>query len=111
MMDYAFDAILNKAKKKKMIKTIPSAPKHKIDLIKEVFKKEPDIINAVTEYDMFKLIHVLKNKKAGEFRKGVCLTVTYKGEEVRIDLDKLKEYIDILEKFINYTKLFLTSKK
>jgi len=110
MMDFAFDGLLEKAKKKKKIKKIPTAPKLKIDAIKEAFKKEPDVIDAVKEYEMFKLIDILKKTKAGEFRKGVCLTVTYKSEEIRIDLDKLKEYAEILERFINYTKLFLSSK-
>jgi len=110
MMDHAFDGILEKAKKKKMIKKIPTAPKLKLDLIKETFSDTPEIMDAVKEYEMFKLIDALKKTKAGEFRKGVCLTVLYKGEEVRVDLDKLKEYTEILETFINYTKLFLTEK-
>ena len=110
MMDYAFDGLLEKAKKKKKIKKIPTAPKLKLDSIKDIFKKEPDIMDAVKEYEMFKLIETLKKSKAGEFRKGVCLTVLYRGEEIRIDLDKLKEYVEILERFINYTKLFLSSK-
>ena len=114
MMDHAFDGLLEKAKKLKKlkkVKKIPTAPKLKLDLIKEVFKDQPEIMDAVREYEMFKLIDILKNTKVGEFRKGVCLTVFYKGEEVRIDLDKLKEYAEILETFINYTKLFLTEKK
>ena len=111
MMDYSFDGILKIAKKKKMIKKIPTAPKLKVDLLAETFKDVPEIMDAIHEYRMFKLIDVLKKTKAGEFRKGVCLTVTYKGEEIRVDLDKLKEYAAILETFINYTKLFLTSKK
>ena len=110
MMDYAFDALLEKAKKKKMIKKIPSAPKLKTDLVGEVFADEPAVIDALKEHQMFKLIKILKNTKEGEFRKGVCLRVTYRGEEVAINLDKLKEYTETLERFINYTKLFLTSK-
>ena len=110
MMDSAFDGLLEKAKKKKMVKKIPSAPKLKLDLIKEVFKDEPDVMDAVREYEMFKLIDVLKNTKEGEFRKGVCLRITYRGDEVAVNLDKLKEYAEILERFINYTKLFLSSK-
>jgi hypothetical protein len=110
MMDYAFDGLLEKAKKKKMIKKIPTAPKLKIDTIKEIFKKEPKVMDAVREYDMFRLIHALKTTRFGEFRKGVCLTIIYKGEEIRVDLIKLKEYAMILETFINYTKLFLGSK-
>ena len=113
MMDYAFDGLLEKAKKQKrrgMPKKLPTAPKLKLDLIKEIFKKEPDVMDAVKEYEMFKLIDILQKTKVGEFRKGVCLTVTYKGEEIRIDLLMLKEYSEILERFINYTKLFLSSK-
>jgi len=110
MMDCAFEALLNKAKKKKIIKKIPTAPKLKIDLMKKTFKKNPEIIDALNEYEMFKLIDVLPKTKESEFRKGVCLRVTYKWEETEINLDKLKEYSEILERFINYTKLFLTSK-
>jgi len=110
MMDYAFDGLLEKAKKKKKIKKIPTAPKLKVDLIKEIFKKTPEVIDAVKEHEMFKLIDVLKKNKTGEFRKGVCLTITYQGEEIRVDLDKLKEYSETLEQFINFTKIYLTSK-
>ena len=110
MLDYSFDGILEKAKKKKMVKTIPTAPKLKIDMIKEVFSDTPEVMDAVKEYDMFRLIDVLKKTKEGEFRKGVCLKVTYKGDETAVNLDKLKEYSEILERFINFTKLFLASK-
>ena len=111
MMDYAFDGLLERAKKKKTIKKIPTAPKIKIDVIKEIFKKEPAIMNAVQIHEMFRLIDGLKKTREGEFRKGVCLRVWFKGEEIAINLDKLKEYSDILEKFINYTKFYLSSKE
>jgi hypothetical protein len=110
MMDYSFDGLLEKAKKKKMVKSIPTAPKLKIDLIKVAFKDYPEVMDAVREYEMFKLIEVLKKTKEGEFRKGVCLKVTYKGVETAVNLEKLKEYSEILERFINYTKLFLLTK-
>jgi len=110
MMDFSFDALLEKAKKKKLIKSIPNAPKLKLDLIKNFFKDNPAVLDAVQEYEMFKLIDVLKKTKENEFRKGVCLRLTYKGQEVAINLEKLKEYSEILERFINYTKLFLSSK-
>ena len=110
MRDYAFDALLEKAKKKKMIKKIPDAPKSKLDLLRITFADNPEIIEALDEYMMFKLIDILQKRKESEFRKGVCLTVIYKREEVAINLDKLKEYSEILENFINFTKLFLSNK-
>ena len=109
-MDYTFDALLDKAKKKKLIKEVPTAPRLKIDAINTVFKDTPEVLEAVREYEMFKLIDALKKTKENEFRKGVCLRVTYRGQEIAINLEKLKEYSEILERFINYTKLFLSSK-
>ncbi len=109
MMDSSFEGLLEKAKKKKLIKSIPQAPKLKIDLIKETFKG-PEFQEAVELYEMFRLIDVLKKTKENEFRKGVCLRVMFRGNEVAVNLDKLKEYARILEKFINHTKLFLSSK-
>jgi len=110
MMDYAFEGLLEKAKKKKMVKKIPTAPKLKVDLLKKIFENNPEVMDAVKEYEMFKLIDVLKKTKEGEFRKGVCLRITYKWKEIAVNLDKLKEYSEILERFINYTRHFLTEK-
>ncbi len=110
MMDYAFDELLDKAKKKKLIKTIPEAPKLRIDMLKQVFAKHKEVTDAITEYEMFKLIDVLPKSRENEFRKGVCLRVTYKGSETAINLDKLKEYWEILERFINFIKVYLTEK-
>lgn len=110
MIDHCIDGLLTKAKKKKKLKKVPSAPKQKVDSMKQVFKKNPEVIETIEIYEMFKLIDALQKTKESEFRKGVCLRVMYKGEEIPVDLDKLKEYSEILEKFINFTKLFLSSK-
>ena len=111
MMDYAFDGMLEQAKKNKIIKKIPDAPKLKIDLVRETFSDDEPVMAALNEYMLFKLIDVLKKTKEGEFRKGVCLRVIYKGEETAINLDKLKEYAEIQENFINFVKEYLSKKR
>jgi len=110
MMDFAFDALLEKAKKKKLIKSIPDPPKLKLDLLRKTFEENPEVINALEEYLMFKLIDALPKTKESEFRKGVCLRVTFKWKEVAINLDKLKEYAETLENFINFMKIYLKEK-
>ena len=110
MMDYTFDGLLERAKKKKLFKKIPDAPRLRLDLIRSVFEKNPEITDALNEYELFKLIDVLPSKRENEFRKGVCLRVTYKLKEIEINLEKLKEYSGILERFINFSKQYLTSK-
>ena len=109
MLDYSFEGLLEKAKRKKIVKQIPEAPKLKIDLMRKSFKSK-EVQDALDLYEMFKLIDILEKTKEGEFRKGVCLRVNHKKAEVAINLEKLKEYAEILERFINYTKLFLLSK-
>ena len=61
------------------------------------------------EYMMFRKINDLKCDRIGEFRKNVNLRVYFRGKEVNVDLEKLKEYADMLEMFINTTKQFLLS--
>ena len=101
---------LKKQKRKKKIKKIPDAPKLKLDLLRKTFTKNPEVIDALEEYLMFKPIEILPKTKESEFRKGVCLTVTYKWKEVQVNLDKLKEYAEIMENFINFVKEYLASK-
>ena len=109
MIEYAFERLLLHAKKKKLIKLIPLSPKPKLDLIRDTFKKEKIIIDTLDLYEMFRRIDQLQKESEGEFRKNVALKVTYRGEMIRINLDKLKEYSLTLEKFINYLKQFLSS--
>ncbi|MFA5020121.1 MAG: hypothetical protein WC533_03410 [Candidatus Pacearchaeota archaeon] len=109
MIDYALNKLLEHAKKKKLIKSIPTSPKPKIDLLKEIFKKDDVILDTIQLYEMFRRIDELKKESEGEFRKNVALNVCYRGEMLKINLDKLKEYSLTLEKFINHLKQFLSS--
>jgi hypothetical protein len=53
---------------------------------------------------MFRDIEKLEKIRESEFRKGVNLRVTYRGQQVSVNLDKLKEYSQLLEKFISYLR-------
>ena len=109
MIEHSIDRLLMQAKKKKMIKVIPTSPKPRLDLIRETFKNEKTVMEVVELYEMFRKIDQLNKESEGEFRKNVALKVSYRGQVVRIDLEKLKEYSIILERFINYLKQFLSS--
>jgi len=104
MIDMAMDKLVEKAKKKKKWKPIPDAPRAKLVQLRKIYAKEPDVANILNIYGMFRDIEKLEKVRQSEFRKGVNLKVTYKGDIVDINLDKLKEYSDLLEKFISYLK-------
>jgi len=109
MIDTSIDRILKHAKKKKLVSAIPIAPKQKIDKIKELFRKNEDILKAIEIYELFREIENLEKFRENEFRKNVTLRVMYRGKFIEINIDKLKEYSEILERFIKEVKHFLSN--
>ena len=107
MIETSIDAILEHAKKKKKISKIPGNPTKKIEEIRKLLKKDNNFQEALDMYEMFRKIEDLRKERSGEFRKNVNLKVFYRGEEININLEKLKEYAEKLEKFISTTKQFL----
>jgi len=107
MIDLCIGAMLDRAKKKKLIKEIPIAPKLKVTALKIVFKKEEDVIKTLELYEFFKKVPQAEKIRESEFRKNVCLTIIEIGKETRIDMDKLKEYAETVEKFIKFVRVYL----
>jgi len=107
MIELAIDKILKRAEKQKKIKSIPIAPKLKVDKIRELYKKNPDIIKTMDLYEFFRRVDNLEKMRENEFRKHVTLKVLDRGKWINIDMDKLKEYSEILERFITNLKQIL----
>ncbi len=107
MVELCIDALLQKLKKKKIITTLPAAPKMKVLTLKDIFKKEPAIIQTLDLYEFFKKIPQLNKIRESEFRKNVCLKVI-DGKEVKINMEKLKEYNEVLERFIKFVREYLS---
>jgi len=109
MIETSINEILKHAKKKKKISLIPPNPIGKIEEIKKIFKKNKDFLQVIEMYEMFRKIEELKKERAGEFRKNVNLKIFYRGKEINVNLEQLKIYAEMLEKFISITKQFLLS--
>lgn len=111
MIDVSIDHLLRHAKSKKKIPAVPTNPVGQLETIKKLFKKDQNFLEVLEMYEMFKKIKELRTERIGEFRKNVTLKVFYRGQEIDINLDKLKEYAEKVEKFISSTKQFLLSKE
>ncbi len=107
MIETSIDEILKKAKKKRKISTVPGNPSKKIEQVRKLFRRDKNFQEVIDMYEMFRKIEELRKERIGEFRKNVTLKVIYRGEEISINLEKLKIYADKLEKFISATKQFL----
>lgn len=104
MIELSMDKLVEQAKKKKKWKPVPDAPRAKLIQLKKIHEKDELISETLKLYELFRDIEGLDKIRENEFRKGVNLKVTYKGEIIDINLDKLKEYADLLERFISSLK-------
>jgi len=104
MIGYALEHLIEKAKKKKKWKPVPDAPLARLVQLKKIYASDPLISQVLEMYELFRDIEKLEKVRENEFRKGVNLRVFYKGEAININLDKLKEYADVLERFISTLK-------
>ena len=109
MIETSIDALLEHAKKKKKIPKVPETSVEKFNKIKEIFKKDKDIMKTIEFYEMLRKLEELKIERIGEFRKNVNLKIFYKGSETDVDLKKLKDYALLLEKFISRVKQYMAS--
>lgn len=104
LIEVAMGPLVEKAKKQKKWKPIPDAPRAKFIQLKRIYEKDKPIADALELYEMFRDIEQIEKVRENEFRKGVNLRVTYKGKIVNINLEKLKEYSEVLERFISALK-------
>ena len=109
MIETSVDSILIHAKKKKKINSIPANPVGKIEEMKKLFKKNENFIKVLEFYEMLRKLEELRTERIGEFRKNVTFRIFYRGEEINVNLEQLKIYAELLEKFISDVKQFLLS--
>ncbi len=104
MIELGMDVLVEKAKKQKKWKPVPDAPRAKLVQLKKLYASDAMMSETLQLYELFRDVEQLEKVRESEFRKGVNLKVTYKGEIVNINLDKLKEYSAVLERFISSLK-------
>jgi hypothetical protein len=104
MIEKGMDRLIAKAKKEKKWKPVPDAPRAKIVQLRNLYASKPEIIQVLDLYELFREMDKLEKVRENEFRKGVNLRVTYKGQIININLNQLKDYAAILERFISYIK-------
>jgi len=107
LIDKCIEIILEKLKKEKSISSIPSAPFQRMSVIKDKMKRNKEVVEILEMYMMFKRIKNLKQNKEHEFRKGLALVVYENGKEIKIDLEKLKEFNEKIENFLVFVKEFV----
>jgi hypothetical protein len=103
MIDISIDLILKNAKKNKKIKEIPTAPKAKELAVRQV-TKDKTILEVIDMYSFFRKLPDLEKIREYEFRKNVALRVMNYNKEIKIDMEKLKEWNEKVNEFIDIVR-------
>lgn len=107
MIETSINQTLKQALKKGKIKQIEPSPIGKLNQAKQLFRKDKNYQETIDFFMMLKKVEELKKERIGEFRKNVALKITFKGQEILVNLEQLKTYAEMLEQFISTTKQFL----
>lgn len=107
LIEISFDAILEKRVEDGKIPAMPTNPKQRIEFIKRYFAKDATVQDVVPLYIFFKRVPDLSKTRSGEFRKNVNLKITEPRKVTDINMEKLGEYYEIVEKFISEVKKIL----
>jgi hypothetical protein len=104
MIERGIDRLVAKAKKEKKWKPVPEAPLARLIQLKKIYQDKPEVMETLALYELFRDIDKLEKVRENEFRKGVNLKVFYRGQVININLNQLKDYAAILERFISFLK-------
>jgi hypothetical protein len=104
MIEMCIIYMLKDAKKKGKIKEVPDNAIGRINEAKILFKKDKNALDTLDLFMMLRKIEGLETERIGEFRKNVTLKVIFRGKEININLEKLKEYAEMLENFVDMVR-------
>jgi len=108
MIEMSFDKMIEKEIEHKKIPKVPESPKQRVEYIRQYFKKYKSIQETVPVYIFFKRVPELEKRREGDFRKNVNLKIVDAGKITEINLEKLGEYAELLERFISEVKQILS---
>ena len=98
--EFLFLALLKYALEHKMIGEIPSTPKEKVTLLKEVYK-EQEIHDNVDLYLLLKAMRKSNHTKENEYRRHVAMRAIIAGREEIININIISQYYEFLTSFFH----------
>lgn len=98
--EYLFIALLRYAKEHKMTVDIPTTPKERVTLIKELFK-EQEIHDNIDLYLLLKAMLKANFSRENEYRRHVAMRAIIAGREEIININIISRYYEFLTSFFH----------
>lgn len=102
-LDTTVNALLEYAKKKKMIKEIPESNMAKAEILKKAFNDDM-IIDLVMFYMYLRKISKAEYKKSREYRRHVTMSALIDEGIINIEIDTVREYYDKTKNYVDYAE-------
>lgn len=107
MIDTCMNHMLIKAQKNGKLNSISDNAVGKIREARILFKDDKNMQETISFFMMLRKLESLQTERIGEFRKNVALKIQFKNKEINVNLEQLKIYAEMLEKFMKTTKEYL----
>ncbi|HIH31608.1 TPA: hypothetical protein HA235_02775 [Candidatus Woesearchaeota archaeon] len=98
--EFLFYALLKYAEQHKLISSIPSTPKEKVTLLKDVFK-EQEVHDNVDLYLLLKAMLKANFSRENEYRRHVAMRAIIAGREEIININIISRYYEFLTSFFH----------
>ncbi|MDP7141117.1 MAG: hypothetical protein QF362_04020 [Candidatus Woesearchaeota archaeon] len=110
--DFLNEALLLYSKENKKILEIPSTPVSKRETLMDLFKEDEFIIKNVMLHTWLRKVDKIEKSQASrEFRKHVTMTLEVEGKEVKVDIEKIYEYYNLLQEYNDYVNKMIIGEK
>jgi len=101
-MEFAFDALLEKAKEDNKITKIPNLPRQKTELLQELYPEDKFLANYVNFYFVLRKILKADFARSKEYRRHVTMTVKMEEKDVEITIDIITDYFNRVKELLDY---------
>lgn len=110
--DQGIQALLQHAKEKKKLSSVPELQRLKIDAIKEVYKDDKQIMNYIELYALLKKINKAQFDSTQEYRRHVTMTAHLDDKEtIEITIDIIGDYFKQTKEFLHHTNNLIKGKE
>ena len=101
--DFSIDGLLAKVKKRRKKLEVPSQPRKKCELVKELYADDEKILDLIDFYLELRNIYQAKYTKREEYRRHVTLIAELgPGKVVEVGIDQLHEYEKRVKEFVEH---------
>jgi len=101
--DLGMEGLIAKVKKRRKTLEIPTQPRKKCELVKELYADDEKVLKFVEFYLELRNIYQAKYTKREEYRRYVTLIAELgPGKIVEVGIDRLHEYEEVAKEFIEY---------